>query len=97
LECALAAIVPANRFARILHTMACIARPKRQAPQAQERLAAFAEEYARQELALERAAEELREGRDKAIRQAYRDGLPMTDIARLLDMSHQRVSQIVRS
>jgi DNA-directed RNA polymerase specialized sigma subunit len=35
--------------------------------------------------------------RDSAIREAYRDGLPMADIARVLQMSHQRVSQIVRS
>lgn len=54
-------------------------------------------EYAGQETDLEKAAEKLRDARDKAIREAYRDGLPMADIARLLDMSHQRVSQIVRS
>lgn len=92
-----APLVPANRFARILHTMPCIARPKRQAPAARERLSAFAEEYARQEADLERAAEKLRDARDRAIREAYREGLPMTDIAGLLEMSHQRVSQIVRS
>jgi DNA-directed RNA polymerase specialized sigma subunit len=27
---------------------------------------------------------------------AYREGLPMTAIARIMGMSHQRVSQIVR-
>ena len=43
------------------------------------------------------AAEKLREERDKAIRAAYKDGLPMADIAQVLKMSHQRVSQIVRS
>jgi transposase-like protein len=42
-------------------------------------------------------AEELRAERDDAIRTAYRAGLPMTDIAHLLKMSHQRISQIVRS
>jgi DNA-binding NarL/FixJ family response regulator len=46
---------------------------------------------------LERRAEELRTERDQAIRTAYRDGLPMADIASLLRMSHQRISQIVRS
>jgi DNA-directed RNA polymerase specialized sigma24 family protein len=46
---------------------------------------------------LEEAAERLRAERDEAIRQAYKDGLPMADIAKVLNMSHQRVSQIVRS
>jgi DNA-directed RNA polymerase specialized sigma subunit len=46
---------------------------------------------------LQRRAEKLRIARDQAIREAYREGLPMTDIATLLGMSHQRVSQIVRS
>lgn len=46
---------------------------------------------------MERAAEQLRAERDKAIRVAYKDGLTMADIARVLKMSHQRVSQIVRS
>lgn len=77
--------------------MPFIARPKRQAPEARARLAAFAAEYARREADLEKAAERLREARDSAIREAYRNGLPMADIARVLDMSHQRVSQIVRS
>jgi DNA-directed RNA polymerase specialized sigma subunit len=45
---------------------------------------------------LEKAGEELRQERDEAIRAAYSDGLPMTAIARIMDMSHQRVSQIVR-
>jgi DNA-directed RNA polymerase specialized sigma subunit len=46
---------------------------------------------------LERQGEKLRAERDQAIRAAYREGLPMSDIAALLGMSHQRVSQIVRS
>jgi DNA-directed RNA polymerase specialized sigma subunit len=60
-------------------------------------LAAFADEYARRESELEKAAETLRADRDQAIREAYKDGLPMADIAKVLNMSHQRVSQIVRS
>jgi DNA-directed RNA polymerase specialized sigma subunit len=60
-------------------------------------LSAFAEEYIRRESDLGRLTERLRGDRDRAIRQAYKDGLPMADIARILDMSHQRVSQIVRS
>ena len=58
---------------------------------------AFAAEHARREAELERAAEALRADRDKAIRQAYKDGLPMSDIADVLAITHQRVSQIVRS
>jgi DNA-directed RNA polymerase specialized sigma subunit len=60
-------------------------------------LAAFAEDYARRESELEQAAEQLRAERDQAIRAAYRDGLPMAAIAQVLKMSHQRISQIVRS
>ena len=58
---------------------------------------AFAAEHARREAELERAAEALRADRDEAIRQAYKDGLPMSDIADVLAITHQRVSQIVRS
>lgn len=58
---------------------------------------AFAGDYARREKELGRIAELLREDRDKAIRAAYADGLPMAEIARVLKISHQRVSQIVRS
>jgi DNA-directed RNA polymerase specialized sigma subunit len=46
---------------------------------------------------LEEAGEELRADRDEAIRAAYKAGLPMVAIAEVLGMSHQRVSQIVRS
>jgi DNA-directed RNA polymerase specialized sigma subunit len=74
-----------------------MARRKREAPEAQARLAAFAEEHGRREQALERKADDLRADRDGAIREAYKGGMPMTEIARVLKMSHQRVSQIVRS
>lgn len=78
-------------------TISCIARPKRKAPEARTTLAAFAEEHARREAELERAAETLRAERDRAIRDAYKDGLTMADIAAVMAMSHQRISQIVRS
>ena len=42
-------------------------------------------------------AEQLRTERDEAIRAAYRDGLPMAAIAQIMGVSHQRVSQIVRT
>ncbi len=51
----------------------------------------------RREAALEQAGEDLRQERDEAIRTAYGEGLPMKAIARIMGMSHQRVSQIVRS
>lgn len=75
----------------------CITRPKRSAPEAHSQLTAFAEEYARRDSELRRLGERLRGDRDQAIRKAYKDGLPMADIARILDRSHQRISQIVRS
>lgn len=58
---------------------------------------AFVETYARREGELEQAADKLRAERDQAIRDAYKDGLPMKAIAQVMGMSHQRVSQIVRS
>lgn len=74
-----------------------IARPKRQAPEAKTRLTAFAEEYAQRQGELEQIADQQRAERDEAIKVAYRDGLPMQTIAQVMGMSHQRVSQIVRS
>ena len=58
---------------------------------------AFAAEHASREADLEKVADKLRTDRDKAIRKAYKDGLPMSAIADVLAISHQRVSQIVRS
>jgi DNA-directed RNA polymerase specialized sigma subunit len=46
---------------------------------------------------LAKVAEKLRTARDEAIRTAYNEGMAMSDIAAVLDLSHQRVSQIVRS
>jgi DNA-directed RNA polymerase specialized sigma subunit len=46
---------------------------------------------------LESKAQKLREERDQSIRKAYREDVPMADIAAVLKMSHQRVSQIIRS
>lgn len=89
--------VYANSFAGIRLTILCIPRPKRKAPEARAALAAFATEHARREAELEKLAEKLRTDRDKAIRRAYKDGLPMSAIAEVLAISHQRVSQIVRS
>ena len=46
---------------------------------------------------MEEAGEELRDERDEAIRAAYKAGMPMAAIAEVLGMSHQRISQVVRS
>jgi len=89
--------VHANRLAEIARTILGIARPERQAPEARKRLMAFAKDHAKREDKLEQQAERLRAKRDQAIRAAHRDGLPMKAIAQVMDMSHQRVSQIVRS
>jgi DNA-directed RNA polymerase specialized sigma24 family protein len=74
-----------------------IARPKRKAPEAKAKLKAFAKTYGQHERELEKEAERLRDERDKAIRGAYREGMPMVEIGKVLKMSQQRVSQIVRS
>lgn len=58
---------------------------------------AFAKDFARRERELEAVAERLRAERDEAIRVAYREELTMAEIAKALKMSHQRISQIVRS
>ncbi len=72
-------------------------RPERQAPEAKARLEAFAEDLPRRQVELDERAEELREERDTAIRAAYKEDLPMKAIAEVSGISHQRVSQIVRS
>jgi DNA-directed RNA polymerase specialized sigma subunit len=58
---------------------------------------AFAEKHAKREAELADASERLQVERDRAVRVAYREGLPMAAIARVIKISHQRVSQIVRS
>jgi DNA-directed RNA polymerase specialized sigma subunit len=60
-------------------------------------LKAFATDYGRREQKIGRAVERLRTDRNKAIRKAYDNGMPMRDIAIVLEISHQRVSQIIRS
>lgn len=64
---------------------------------AEAKLKAFAKSYNQRERKLEKEGEKLREERDKAIRAAHREDLPMTAIADALNMSYQRVQQIVRS
>jgi len=68
--------------------------------QALERLSGADGIVPSQALAVEKgegSIEGLRAERDRAGRAAYRRGLPMAAIARVIGISHQRVSQIVRS
>jgi DNA-directed RNA polymerase specialized sigma subunit len=60
-------------------------------------LEAFAKAYAKREQPLKQRGEALRQDRDEAIRRAHSEGLPMTAIAKVMGVSPQRVSQIVRS
>lgn len=60
-------------------------------------LTAFVAGYRQRAAKLEREAEEQRADRDQAIRRAYNEGMAMSEIASMLGLSHQRVSQIVRS
>jgi DNA-directed RNA polymerase specialized sigma subunit len=62
----------------------------------QRRLETFARDYARRDAALQREREKLRRERDEALRAAYRDGLPLQDVAAIMGLSHQYVSRIVR-
>jgi DNA-directed RNA polymerase specialized sigma24 family protein len=92
-----ATTVNANRLAGIRRTIPWIARPKRQAPEAKAKLESFAREYENRETVLDEQRDELRADRDDEIRQAYKDDLPMTDIAEILGVSYARVQQIIRS
>jgi hypothetical protein len=58
-------------------------------------LAAFAKDFAKRDAELASAKERLRGERDAEIRLAHEAGLPEEDIARLLELSQQRVSQIL--
>ena len=60
-------------------------------------LVAFGADRRRRQEDLDRATEKLRTDRDEAIRTAYNEGMAMSEIATVLNLSHQRVSQIVRS
>mgnify|MGYP001461116000 CR=1 FL=1 len=63
---------------------------------ARRRLSAFAREHARRQTEIERTRERLREERDDAIRHAYEAGMTMDEIAAIVGLSQQRISQIIR-
>lgn len=88
---------PANSFAEISPTISGISRPRRKAPEARAALSVFAAKYRQRERVVSLAVEKLRTDRDEAIRTAYNEGMAMSEIASMLELSHQRVSQIVRS
>ena len=60
------------------------------------RLEKFVRDYHKREQALDRQKAELREARDQAIRDAYQAGLLMVDIGKVVGLTHQRVSNIIR-
>lgn len=60
------------------------------------RLEAFVRDHTRREKELERDRVRLRRERDKEIRGAYKDGLPLEEIALIFGLSHQHISRIVR-
>jgi DNA-directed RNA polymerase specialized sigma subunit len=60
------------------------------------RLEKFMRDYHKREQALDRQKAELREERDQAIRDAYQAGLLMADIGKVVGLTHQRVSNIIR-
>jgi DNA-directed RNA polymerase specialized sigma subunit len=60
------------------------------------RLEKFMRDYHKREQELDRQKAELREERDQAIRDAYQAGLLMQDIGKVVGLTHQRVSNIIR-
>jgi hypothetical protein len=60
------------------------------------RLEKFMRDYHRREQELDRQIAELREERDEQIRAAYQAGLLMQDIGKVVGLTHQRVSDIIR-
>jgi DNA-directed RNA polymerase specialized sigma subunit len=60
------------------------------------RLEKFMRDYYKREQELDRQKAELREERDQAIRDAYQAGLLMQDIGKVVGLTHQRVSDIIR-
>jgi hypothetical protein len=69
-------------------------KPRPSGPMAE--LEQFARRYRPRAARLERALAELRAERDRAISAAAAGGVPVVEIARALDMTHQNVSRILR-
>ncbi len=60
------------------------------------RLEDFAADYRPQVEQMEAELDRLRAQRDDQIRAAYRDGLPMVEIAEILGVARQTVSHVLR-
>jgi sugar-specific transcriptional regulator TrmB len=81
----------------MLHAMPRRGRPRKARPaEPMAELERFAKRYRPRAEKLERELDELRAERDRAIRTAAACGVPVVEIARALDLHHQRVSQILR-
>jgi DNA-directed RNA polymerase specialized sigma24 family protein len=71
-------------------------RPRKERPEAVKRgLEKFARTYRPRVEKVEAELDGLRAERDRQIRQAYRDGLPMVEIAEILGVSRQTVSHVL--
>jgi DNA-directed RNA polymerase specialized sigma subunit len=70
--------------------------PRPKPPGVTRRLEKFMRDYHKREQELDRQKAELREERDQAIRDAYQAGLLMQDIGKVVGLTHQRVSNIIR-
>ena len=70
--------------------------PRPKPPGVTRRLEKFMRDYEKRERELDRQKAELREERDQQIREAYEAGLLMQDIGKVVGLTHQRVSDIIR-
>jgi predicted DNA-binding protein YlxM (UPF0122 family) len=65
-------------------------------PSAAPALRAAVREYEREKSKLDRLSARNTAKRDKAVRRAHAAGLSMREIAKLANLSHQRVSQVIK-
>jgi hypothetical protein len=70
--------------------------PKPRPAEARRPLKRAAADYKRRSKELDRERAQVRRDRDHAIQEAYREGLTLVDIAKIVEHSHQWVSRIVR-
>lgn len=69
--------------------------PRPRDPRVRRAFLRFATEYLKEQARLERAQDRLRARRDNMVRQANRAGLSHDEIGEALQLSRQRVSQIL--
>jgi DNA-directed RNA polymerase specialized sigma24 family protein len=68
----------------------------RPVPTPEDSLRAAVRRYEREKATLDKRAEKNSAKRDAAIRNAYAAGLSMREIAKLANVSHQRVGQVIK-